>query len=853
MPAAAFPPDEAARLYALRACRILDSPPEAGFDALTRAAMDACATPAALISLVDERRQWFKSRVGLAADETPRDQSVCAHALHRPDEPLVVPDTTLDPRFADNPLVTGAPGIRFYAGVPLRSPTGHALGTLCVLDWVPRQLSPEQLERLRAAAQQVSLRLSLRMHAPAERRLALGFGLGFALLVAMSLFFVVAAARFFAWDQWVAHTNQVIRDIEHTLFIVQAAESSQRGYTASGQETYLPPYQEAVGELPGGLLTLRRAVADNPAQVHNFETFKSQIDDKLALMRQRFDERRTLGVAALEPRYLNGNGRRLMTAIIDTGNTMIDLENQLLRQRADARVARLHAAVGLLLGTSAVGSAMLLAGFLLTRCELRRRHASGSALALANLGLQSEVADRRRAQRRLAVQHDVARIADEHASLAQAAPDFLRAIGENLGWQVGELWCADPAARVMRCTHRWASAAGSSGETAQLARFADSSRERTFPKGEGLPGRTWLEKTARWELDLGNEHRFLRVTEAARAGLRRAFAFPLRADDGEECNAVMVFLGREPGAPDPELVAAMNTVAGQIAQCTERCRASAALRASQARFTAFMENAPAVAYIKDEEGRFVYGNHTLVERFNLRGKDWLGKTDFDLWPDAAPALRAHDLQVLDGGRAVEMKESLMIPGGSMSHWLSYKFPLRDEATGRTLLAGMSIDITTREHAQEAVEGSLREKETLLQEVHHRVKNNLQIIGSLLAMQARRTKSPAALAALGESAGRVRSIALGTRKIVWLDGPGAHRRRRLPAHAFAQPHGGVGRGTAAPRRAGVAGVRSGGGAPVGCLAGDCLRVDRQRGSDQQPQARFPRRARGPGDGGAEAMP
>ena len=115
--------------------------------------------------------------------------------------------------------------------------------------------------------------------------------------------------------------------------------------------------------------------------------------------------------------------------------------------------------------------------------------------------------------------------------------------------------------------------------------------------------------------------------------------------------------------------------------------------------------------------------------------------------------------MLAGDKAVEIKETLAAPDGGTSHFLSYKFPLRDELTGRKMLAGMSIDITAREAAEAALRTSLREKETLLQEVHHRVKNNLQIIGSLLSMQARRTRVPAALAALRESAGRVKSIAL----------------------------------------------------------------------------------------------
>ncbi len=154
-------PDEDARLRALRSYEVLDSAPEEAFDGLTRLAAEICGTPIALVSLVDADRQWFKSRLGLEQGETPRDVSFCAHAIAQPGT-LVVGDARQDPRFADNPLVTAEPRIRFYAGAPLRSPDGHALGTLCVLDTRPRELSAEQLEALALLARQAQLLLELR-------------------------------------------------------------------------------------------------------------------------------------------------------------------------------------------------------------------------------------------------------------------------------------------------------------------------------------------------------------------------------------------------------------------------------------------------------------------------------------------------------------------------------------------------------------------------------------------------------------------------------------------------------------------------------------------------------------------
>jgi PAS domain S-box-containing protein len=158
-----LPPCEAARLAALRSLEVLDTAAEGPFDELTALAASICRTPIALVSLVDECRQWFKSRVGWAATATPRDVSFCAHTILRRDL-LIVPDASADARFADNPLVTSDPGIRFYAGAPLLTPEGHALGALCVIDRRPRELTAEQAQALRILSHQVVALLQTRRH-----------------------------------------------------------------------------------------------------------------------------------------------------------------------------------------------------------------------------------------------------------------------------------------------------------------------------------------------------------------------------------------------------------------------------------------------------------------------------------------------------------------------------------------------------------------------------------------------------------------------------------------------------------------------------------------------------------------
>jgi len=155
------PPRESERLAALRAYNILDTGPEQTYDDIVRLVAFVCRVPMATISLVDESRQWFKSRIGIADQETARDISFCSHTILG-SQPMIVRDALEDNRFADSPLVQGNPHIRFYAGFPLINPEGHALGSLCAIDSAPRQLSEEQQEAMNALTRQLMVLLELR-------------------------------------------------------------------------------------------------------------------------------------------------------------------------------------------------------------------------------------------------------------------------------------------------------------------------------------------------------------------------------------------------------------------------------------------------------------------------------------------------------------------------------------------------------------------------------------------------------------------------------------------------------------------------------------------------------------------
>lgn len=157
-----IPTDEYNRMQELNSYSILDTLPEEEYEDITNVASFICGTPISLISLIDDKRQWFKSNHGLDVRETPREYSFCAHAIHNPADIMVVPDSRVDPRFFDNPLVLNDPFVIFYAGVPLVTPNGYALGTLCVIDKQPRTLNTAQLDALQALAHQLSHLFELR-------------------------------------------------------------------------------------------------------------------------------------------------------------------------------------------------------------------------------------------------------------------------------------------------------------------------------------------------------------------------------------------------------------------------------------------------------------------------------------------------------------------------------------------------------------------------------------------------------------------------------------------------------------------------------------------------------------------
>lgn len=302
--------EEQERLQALRDYHLLDTEPDETLDELTKLASQICDTPMALISLIDEHRQWFLSKHGISGTETPREQAFCNVAIQHKEKMMEVPDARSDVRFVDNPAVTGDPHVRFYAGVPLVTSDGHALGTLCVVDQKPRQLTDAQRNALQIIAHQCLQHIEIRsqVHRLAaayadppraenetkdrrdialgifRRKIYLGFALAVLTMAALTVVGYNALVNESRSAERVTLTHEVIRQIETLRSEMSEIEMGARGYFATGDEAFLAAYRSASRDLPLTLSRLGGLVADNPEQVARLSEARALIDDQLVLL-----------------------------------------------------------------------------------------------------------------------------------------------------------------------------------------------------------------------------------------------------------------------------------------------------------------------------------------------------------------------------------------------------------------------------------------------------------------------------------------------------------------------------------------------------------------------------------------
>ncbi len=287
----------------------------------------------------------------------------------------------------------------------------------------------------------------------------------------------------------------------------------------------------------------------------------------------------------------------------------------------------------------------------------------------------------------------------------EALAVILRTVCQTKGWNYGEAWIPCSKKTVLECSSAWYGHTDglSRGDLPRLDKFRRLSKEFTFAPGIGLPGRVWSSQLPEWQQDVSQESEitFRRGQIAMNCGLRAGLGIPLLVN--EQMLAVLVFFKFESCKEDIRLVESISAVATQLGSVIQRKRMEQVLRESEERFKVFMNNSPAVAFIKDEVGRYAYVNEPFERFFEIKLANVLGKTDFDLWSEEiALQLHKNDTRVMSADKTVEIIETVPTPDGCYHYWLSFKFPFKD-FSGQRFLAGMAIDITERKHNEAALQ------------------------------------------------------------------------------------------------------------------------------------------------------
>jgi PAS domain S-box-containing protein len=377
-----------------------------------------------------------------------------------------------------------------------------------------------------------------------------------------------------------------------------------------------------------------------------------------------------------------------------------------------------------------------------------------SIVAGTVLVLAAAVAERKQAERRLVAHDATTRVLAEVATPNEVIPRALQTICESLDWDMGVLWHVDREAQVLRYGESW------HRPSLELLELVVTSRSYTFALGIGLPGRVWASKGPAWLVDVAQDANLLRAPMATKSGLRSAFAVPLCLQS--DILGVMEFSSRERRPQDDELLQMVATLGSQLGQFLERKHAEEALREGEERLHIALQAGRMGTWEWDlSTGRVVW-SETLEAIHGIAAGTFLGTYDAycsDIHPEDRERVTDTIAKTLAEGSDHWITYRIVLPDGRM-RWVEDRGRLfADETRQSVHMSGVCMDITDRKRAEDQLKASLREKEVLFREVHHRVKNNLQVISSLLSLQAGVIDDPRVQAMLADCRHRIHAMAL----------------------------------------------------------------------------------------------